>query len=991
MKSCQLTISNLTRERDEGRLSAAQQLHNLEAAHKEKVKKLEQQISDCKESLEQQVAQLEQCLSEQGLQLNETKECLQQKIKQLEQYCEMITVLEQTVTSTEFDRSEAERQHQEQLRQQLDELDKLKGEHEIKVVKLSQQLEVVNSNHQMLVDANEELRGVIAKRDLECNDLQNVLNKQEQDYLLTLQQCEKLKEQKAALMLDLQQNQVVAKQHTDMMAKELEKLHNEKVRVSTEYQTYRYKMQQKEDNLSCDINKLRQEHEAALQRNEQLTGQVKQYQEMIAVLEQKLSSSLASYAEAKEQHQGELKQQSVELEKANDEHRLKVTELSRQLEMMTKEYEEFKSKVTQQHAQESEEFSKKIADKEMKYAELQNLYNKQEKDHLNVLQQVEKLAEDKDKLLVDLKQSQIVAKQQMEQLHHGQEAMSKELEKSHNEKLKMASEYQAYQSVMQEKQANLLQKVAELEKEKDATVQKLEESLGKLALMEDEHNKLFVKIDNLNNTLQCVRSGHKLEMESHQAAIDSGLSANSELEIKNKLLLQELSTVKEESMVLAEKLQSCADTDANSMSLWKQQVKQLEDDLCEVRKRLSSKELTVQQLSNELFTSKQEHHKVLGLMEQKNKELVQLEASHEIYKKNKAMLLEERESKIALLQSQFAIEKQQSAMELQAVRSENEKLLKSVDELCSQQTVANTQLEQECQKKFTVLEQSNTKRLEEVAKVQVEMTTLLNELKELRLTHKDVIDCLNVEREKNNLLESEAKQLQATIKAFEKENARVNKLVVQQKYSIRPPQDEQTHLQQLHSEMDRLSSSHVIPSQPPEEDENSDGRLEELRVRNSFRPPHLKSCYPVELQLQCGTPTSSELQLKSTVDKTSGYLEISPPRKRNMAHRQQQQSDSPDCVRRRLSAPPTPTSQACKMQLRSYLKRDENKPPPLSRPSDAFEISSSLDEQSRAKMEERKNKMFQRMSTTRKTHQLVQRPVTTATKPLRTRNASKKK
>ena len=135
--------------------------------------------------------------------------------------------------------------------------------------------------------------------------------------------------------------------------------------------------------------------------------------------------------------------------------------------------------------------------------------------------------------------------------------------------------------------------------------------------------------------------------------------------------------------------------------------------------------------------------------------------------------------------------------------------------------------------------------------------------------------------------------------------------------------------------------------QPPEEDDNGDGHLEELRVRNS---PHLKSCYPVELQLHCGTPRSSELQLKHPVEKTSDYFEILPPCK---AHHQQQ-SDSPDF---RLGAPPSPTSQACKMQSRSY-NQDENKPPPLSRPSDAFEISSSLDDQSRAKMEERKNKLF---------------------------------
>ena len=76
---------------------------------------------------------------------------------------------------------------------------------------------------------------------------------------------------------------------------------------------------------------------------------------------------------------------------------------------------------------------------------------------------------------------------------------------------------------------------------------------------------------------------------------------------------------------------------------------------------------------------------------------------------------------------------------------------------------------------------------------------------------------------------------------------------------------------------------------------------------------------------------------------TSDYFEILPPCK---AHR---------------SAPSSPTSQAWKMQLRPYLKYNQAKykPLPLSRPSDAFEISSRLDDQSRAKMEERKSKMFQ--------------------------------
>ena len=272
----------------------------------------------------------------------------------------------------------------------------------------------------------------------------------------------------------------------------------------------------------------------------------------------------------------------------------------------------------------------------------------------------------------------------------------------------------------------------------------------------------------------------------------------------------------------------------------------------------------------------------------------------------------------------------------------------------------------------------------------VKVTSLQNELKEIRINHRETIDCLNIETEKNNLLENETKQLKATIEAYEQENARINKLMVQHKYSIRTSEDEQAHLQHLHSEMDQ--SSCIIPLQPAQKNtgcEDNPSRMEELRARNSFHPPHLKSCYPVELQLHSGTPKSSELHIKSFVEKKTGYFEASPPRKRNMAHRQQQ-FDSPDCVKRRVSAPPTPTSHsssaaAFRTQLRSFLndEQDENKPP-KSRPSDAFEITLNLDEKSRVKMEERKSKMFERMAATRKSqHKSV-------TKPLRTRNAPKK-
>lgn len=979
VKSCQLEISNLTRERDEGRILTVEQLSNLEATYKEKVNSLECQISECKETAELQLRQQE-------LQLKETREGLGQKNEQLERCHEMIALLEQKLTSAETDRTEAEKQHQQELWQHTDELDKLNSEYELKVLELSQQLEKANGKVKMLVHENKELREMIVEKGTEYDNLQSEFDQRGKDHL---QQYDKLTKEKDKLMSNLKQNQAVAKQQIEMMAEELKQLRNEKSKITDEYQAYRSVTQQKEGGLLHEVKELKQEKETALQKAEQLTGQLKQYQETSTTLQQKLSSSLASHAEVEELHQKMIQQHSIELGKLNDEHKLKVLQLSQQLEMMTKEHETFRAKISQQFSEESEKFSHEVARIEAEYADLQNMFNKQEKDYL---QQLEKLAEDKDELLVDLKQSQLVAKQQVEQLHHD----SKELERLCNEKLEMSSEYEAYRSMIQEKEVSLLHEVAEIKQEKDVALQKLEDSLSKLALMEAKQSKLFVQIENLNNALQCAKNEHRVEIESYQAAVDKELSANDELEMKNKLLLQELSSVKQESLMVAEKLQSCVD--ARSLSLWKQQVKQLEDDLHEVRKQLSAKELSTQQLTKELFTSKQAHCKALSLLEQRKEEIVKLESSHQTQRKNMAALLEEKETKIALLHSQLANEKQQSKIELEAVCDENEKLLKSVDKLCSQQVAANSEMEQECQKKFNILEQSNTEKMEEIAKMQVEMTSLLNELQVLRVDHKEVTDCLSIEREKNSSLENVAKELKATIKAYEKENARVHKLMVQQRHAVRPPEDEQTHLQQLHSEMDRQASSHVIPMQPAEEDERSGSRLEELRARNSFHPPHLKSCYPVELQLHCGTPRSSqlqELQMKGALEKKSGYFEVSPPHKRNMALRQQ--LESPDSVKRRLSAPPTPTpaSQplpACRISLRSYLndEQDENKPP-LSRPSDAFEISLSTNEQSRVKMEERRSKMFQRMAATRKTQQLVQRSTTTVNKPLRVRNAPKKK
>jgi len=977
-----MMVDSLTRERDEERSSAAEKFNSLEIAYKEKVKNLEQQILDTKATAEQEVVQLKQRLE---LQLKEMRESLQQKHKQLEHYRETTTLLDQKLASTQLHHADAEEQHQKELQQYSIELDKLKNEQKLTVMELSQQLEVVGNKQKVLAQENNEFRKLIAEKEVEHADLQSMFNEQEKEYLNILQQLDQLTKEKDKL-LDSKQNQLVAEQQMKMMTQKLEQLHDEKVKITDEYEAYQSVMQQKEIGLLHEVTELKQENKVVLQKNEQL---IKQQHETVAMLEQKLDSSLADFVKDKEQHQKELQQYSAQLNKLNDQNKSKIMELSQQLEMATKEYEAFQSKINQQYTQECEEFSKKISEKELEYADLQSMFNKQEEEYV---QQFEKLTEEKDKLLLDLKQTQLVAKQQVGQLNNEKEMMNKRLNKVHDEKSEMATEYQAYQSMMQEKEVNLSQEITKLKQEKSVALQKLDEGLGKLALMEDEHKKLYVQLDDLNNTLQCLKSEHVVEIESYQAALDRGLSDNGQLKVKNNLLQQELDSVRQESSALAEKLQSCLDTEAKN-TFWQQQVKQLEDDLCKVHEQLSSKELSIQQLSNDLFSSKQECCNAIALLEQKKEELAQLEANHQTFRKNRAALLEEKESAIALLCSKMANEKQQNKIELETVHKENEELLKSVDKLYSHQLATNTHLEQDCQKKLIALQQENDAKFEEVAKMQVEMTSLLNELKELKLNHKEVIDCLNVETEKNSLLENEAKQLKATIKAYEKENARLNKSIAQQKYGPRSSEDEQAHLQQLHTEMDQLASSHVIPSQPAQETGDGSNRLEELKARNSLHPPHLKSCYPVELQLQCGTPKSSELQLKNAIEKKAGYFEVSPPRKRNMAHRQQQQLDSPDCTRRRVSAPPTPTSQLsvnCKMQLRSYLNDEqENKPP--SRASDAFEVSLSLNEQSRIKIEERKTKMFQRMAATRKSQQIVQRSTSTVTKPLRTRNAPKKK
>lgn len=201
MRSCQLTISNLTRERDEGKSLAAGRLENLRATYKEKINSLEQQVTDCKKTAELEVAQLKQCLLERESQ-EETREDLQ---RQLDQYSKTTALLEQKLKSLELDRVEAEKQYQKELQKRLCELDQLNGERKLQVSELSSQLEVESDKQKMLAHKNEELQEMITKKQEEYDNLQKVYNKQGKDYLSILQQCKILNEEKGAL----KQNQAV--------------------------------------------------------------------------------------------------------------------------------------------------------------------------------------------------------------------------------------------------------------------------------------------------------------------------------------------------------------------------------------------------------------------------------------------------------------------------------------------------------------------------------------------------------------------------------------------------------------------------------------------------------------------------------------------------------------------------------------------------------------------------------------------------------------
>ena len=725
----------------------------------------------------------------------------------------------------------------------------------------------------------------------------------------------------------------------------------------------------------------------------------------ITALEQKLTLLEIEYTKADNCHSKDQEKHLIEMAKLSDDCQRKTAELIEQLEQVTSECEMAKNKMIEQHRQECEEFYNKLSITNNKCINLQNTIAEKDKEFSDIFNQFQQLEKNKEAISEQLIQTKLVANQQEQQLRGQVEMLSAKVGK-------LTTDYQTHRNMMLQKEDSLLQEVENLKQVTCLSNQQLKDSVNAVTSLEEELKQSHMTITNLESCMQRVKDEQELTIAAHQQTIDREVSNHKETELMNKQLEAELNQVKQDSLKLSQDLEQThlclvkkeAEV-AKKMSLWQEQtdqlmennqltVRRLEDDNCTLQQKLSSQKLSLQELSSKLTSAKQEHCEAANLLEEKTKEFLHLQADYQACKKSANTLAEQKEAKIRELQSQFT-----------AVMSENKELVQSVDKLHSQQSLVNHQLKQDCFTKFNSWEQDSQTIVEQIAKLQVETTSLSNELEGLKCTHKETIDCLDVERDKNNALEKELQQLKVVNKAFEKENARINKLLAQQKYGPNSSskmivETEQAHLQQLHSEIDQIVAI-VIPSSPPHE---SSSRLEELMARNSLIPPHLKSCYPVELQLHSGTPRSSEQQLKRNEGKNSCFDVSPPPRKRPINNRKQQPQqshDSPDSVRRRLSAPPTPTSRQSttnthnrsKLHLRSYLNDEHDENRASSRVSDAFEISLTVDDKSvksQARMEERRAKVFQRMTASRKPSQRVKQSTTAANKPLHTRNSSKK-
>ena len=951
--------------------------------------------------------------------------CLvEQKLKDTIENCHSeVTVLEQKL-QTEY--TEVEEWRHKQQEQHLTEVTRLSNDYHRQTAEVTRQLEQVTSECETtknkLIEQHhrecEELRQKLTAKEDENISLQNAYAKRNEEFFDTSNQLQQLQEAKEVISQELTQAQLVASQQEQLLksqvkvlSAEVEQLRGREMATVSEYQAYQNVMLQKEASLLQEMEDLKQANCLVEQK---LKDTIENCHSKVTVLEQKLASLQIEYTKAEDSHRKQQEQHVTEVTKLSNDYQRQTAEVARQLEQVTSECETTKNKLIDQHQLECEELCNKLSVTDARCASLQNVIDEKDKKFSDISNQFQQLEKTKEAISQELTQTQLVASQQEQQLRSQVEMLSAKMEQ-------LTAEYKSFQNMVLEKEASLLQEIENLKLSNCLCDQKLKENVNISTSLEEKLKKSHMTITDLESCLQRVRDEHQVTVTSYQETIDKEVSNNKDMEVKTKQLEDELNQVKQDSLKLSQDLeqtQSClvkkeAEV-AEKLSMWQEQtdqlmetnqltVRRLEDDNCKLQQKLSSQKLAIQEISSQLTSTKHEHREVVNLLEQKTKEFLHLQTDYQVYRKNASTLAEQKEAKIGELQSQLDDNKQQSDLQLQALTRENEELVKSVDRLCSQQSLMNSQMEQECVRKFNGLELEKQATMEQIAKLQVEMTSLLNELEGLKCAQKETNDCLDVERDKNNVLEKELQQLKVMNKAFEKENARINRLLAQQKYGPNNSKlmvdTEQAHLQQLHSEMDQTVVAHVIPSSPHE----GSGRLEELMARNSLIPPHLKSCYPIELQLQCGTPRSSEQKLKRNVEKSSCF-DVSPPSKRPINSRKQQKSqDSPDSVQRRLSAPPTPTSRQpsvstrmrSKLQLRSYLneEQDENRAP--NRVSDAFEISLTAGDKSvksQAKMEERRAKVFQRMTASRKptATQQVQQSTIVTNKPLCTRNTSKK-
>jgi len=994
----------------------------IATSQKETVSKLEQQITVAKEISDTEIVDLKKCLCAAETELSLIKEQLQCEVnkqtQEKETYRNKVTTLEEKLASLLLEFTEVQNSLTKKEKECIDSSQQLKrlakANDTITQELLQTQFAARQQEQQLKIQVEtlsvevEQLRGREMATSAEYQGYRNVMLQKEASLLQEVESVkqsynkklkdsvnmatgleEQLKAQMTVANLQKQKLSHLEQELTiskETGSQEISKLKKCLAAAETELSASKQQLQ-------CEVNRQMQE--------------VEKYRDEVTTLEEKLSSLQVEYTEAqrlfseKEKH---ISDQFQQLEKTKEKILQELTEtqfnarkqeqqLKSQVDMLSveieqlqgrevatvTEYQGYQNVMVQKEAsllQEIESLKQQncltdqkliesvstTASLEEKLQEQMNIAASQKETVSKLEQELMNAKEMSGKEIVDLKRSLHAAETELslskEQLQGEEKKLTQEVETYCNKvtrlEQKLASlqlEYTEAQKSFAEKEkeySGTFSQLHQLEKAKEMTLQELTQT-------EFVAKQLKIQVDMLSIEVEQLQRREITSAEYHS--------------YRNAMLQKEASLVNE----------------VESLKQRNQKLKESVDMASSLEEKLRESHKTIADLESCLQRVKDKHTMTL--------------VSHQEAIDKEISKSQKLEAKNKQLDAELNQVKQDYLKLSQDLTRENEELVKSVDNLYSQQRLVNSQMEQDCVKKFNSLEREKQATEEQIAKLQVDMTSLLNELEGLKCAQKETNDCLNIEREKNNVLEKELQQLKVMNKAFEKENARINKLLAQQKYgpnsSYKPTVNtEQDHIQQLHSEMDETVTAHVIPSSPKE----SGSRFEELMARNSLIRPHLKSCYPVELQLQGGTPRSSELQLKSNMEKSSCF-DVSPPRKRptNRRKQQHQSHDSPDSVRRRLSAPPTPTSCQPTMNtqfrshLRSYLdeEQDENRAP--RRVSDMFEISLTADDKSKAKMEERRAKVLQRMTARNPPQQrVVQQSNTNKPYALRSRNTSKK-